>query len=315
MGYRGGPTKRALAAYKRSQSSKRRYSSKGKTRRYRKKTKRSYRRPAMTRKSLLNVTSRKKQDNMLSFSNTNGSGASQALAAGSLFVNGSTGYAMSLFCPTARSLVTAGATNTIVDTADRTSTTCYLRGYREDLRIQTSSPLPWLWRRICFTSKGATFQQAFNDSSPTAPIQPYSDTSIGMARKWFNLQVNNSPNTVANYNQIMFRGNFGADWNDVITAKVDTTRITVKSDRVTHITTGNNSGHFSERKLWYPMNRNLVYDDDENGAAETPQYVSSDAKAAWGDYYIVDYLVPGVGGTTSDVVNLNCTATLYWHEK
>lgn len=278
--------------------------------------KRSYRpKRRMSRKSVLNLTSRKKQDNMLSFSNTNGSGASQTLAAGSLFVNGSTGYAMSVFCPTARSLVTASATNTIVDTADRTATTCYMRGYREDLRIQTSSPLPWLWRRICFTSKGPTFQQAFNDSAPTATVQPYSDTSIGMARKWFNLQVNNSPNTVANYNTIIFRGTFNADWNDVITAKVDTTRITVKSDRVCRIVTGNNSGHFSERKLWYSMNKNLVYDDDENGAAETPQYVSSDARAGMGDYYIVDYLVPGVGGTSSDIINMNCTATLYWHEK
>lgn len=253
---------------------------------------------------------------MLSFSNTNGSGASQAVAAGSLFVNGSTGYAMSVFCPTARSLITAGSTNAVTDVADRTASTCYMRGYKENVRVQTSSPLPWLWRRICFTSKGPSFLiTAAADTAPVQPVQPYSDTSIGMARKWFNLQVNNTPNTVAQYNAIIFKGNLNQDWNDVITAKVDTSRITVMSDVTRRITTGNNSGHFSERKLWYPMNKNLVYDDDEAGAAEVPQYVSTDAKPGMGDYFIVDYIVPGVGGTSSDVINMNCTATLYWHEK
>nr|QVW56565.1 MAG: capsid protein [Gemykolovirus] len=270
----------------------------------------------MSKRTILNTTSRKKQDNMLSFSNTNGAGASQTVAAGSLFVNGSTGYAMSVFCPTARSFITAGSTGSIVDVSDRNAMTCYMRGYSENLRIQTSSPLPWLWRRICFTTKGGSFTQpATGDTAPTQTVQPYSDTSIGMARKWFNLQVNNSPNTVAAYNGIIFKGTFGYDWNDVITAKTDQTRITVKSDVTRRIITGNNSGHFSERKLWYPMNRNLVYDDDEQGAAEIPSYYSTGAKPGMGDYFIVDYVVPGVGGTSSDVINLNCTATLYWHEK
>lgn len=222
---------------------------------------------------------------------------------------------MSVFCPTARALTTAGAQNTITDVADRTSTTCFMRGYKENVRVQTSSPLPWLWRRICFTIKGATFFANQGDSAPTQQYLPYSDTSIGMARKWFNLQVNNQPNTVAAYNGIIFKGTQNQDWNDVITAKVDTSRITVKSDLTRRITTGNNSGHFSERKLWYPLNKNLVYDDDENGASETTVYYSTDAKAGMGDYFIVDYLVPGVGGTSTDVININCTATLYWHEK
>lgn len=272
-------------------------------------------RPRMSTRAVLNKTSRKKQDNMLSFSNTNGSGISQAVGAGSLFVNGSTGYAMSVFCPTARSLVTGGTTNQVVDPCDRTSTTCFMRGFKENVRVQTSTPLPWLWRRITFTSKGPTFFSAVNDAAPTNTVQPYSDTSIGMSRKWFNLQVNNSPNTVAAYNSVIFKGRVDYDWNDVITAKVDTTRITVKSDVTRRITTGNSSGHFSERKLWYPMNTNLVYDDDESGSSVTTNYVSTDAKAGMGDYFIVDYLVPGVGGGTGDIININSTATLYWHEK
>ncbi len=42
----------------------------------------------MSKRRILNVTSRKKQDNMLSFSTTSNTGANQAVAAGGLFVNG-----------------------------------------------------------------------------------------------------------------------------------------------------------------------------------------------------------------------------------
>lgn len=253
---------------------------------------------------------------MLSFSNTDGSGASQLVKAGGLTVNGSTGYAMSLFSPTARSLATAGTTNGITDSADRTSQICYMRGYKENLRIQSNSGLPWLWRRICFTYKGPIFSRLLTtDSAPVQTFSPYVDTSIGMSRQWFNLQVNNSTNSVENWNGIIFKGARGLDWTDVMTAKVDPTRITVKSDITRKCLSGNGNGHFSERKLWYSMNKNLVYDDDEIGAQETTSYFSTDAKAGMGDYYVVDYVVPGLGGSASDVINISCTATLYWHEK
>lgn len=253
---------------------------------------------------------------MLSFSNTDGNGASQLVKAGGFTVNGSTGYAMSLYSPTARSLATAGTTNGITDPADRTSSTCYMRGYKENLRIQSNSGLPWLHRRICFTYKGPVFTSLLtSDLTPVQPFKPYVDTSIGMSRQWFNLQVNNNPLTVENFNGIIFKGARGYDWSDVMTAKVDPSRITVKSDITRKLISGNGNGHFSDRKLWYPMNHNLVYDDDEIGAQETTSYYSTDAKAGMGDYYVVDYIVPGLGGSASDVINLSCTATLYWHEK
>lgn len=193
-----------------------------------------------------------------------------------------------------------------------------MRGYKENLRIQTSTPLPWLWRRVTFTYKGDDFLVGVPNTNETPYVQPYvpySDTSIGMARKWFNLQVNNQPQTVAAYNGLIFKGRAGQDWNDVITAKVDNSRITVKSDVTRRITTGNNSGHFSERKLWYPMNANLTYDDDEVGGQMETSYTSTSTKYGMGDYYIVDYIVPGVGSSSSDILNMNCTASLYWHEK
>lgn len=252
---------------------------------------------------------------MLSFSNATTAGNNQAVAAGSLYVNGTSPYAMCMYSPTCRALVTGGATNLAVDSCDRTASTCYMRGYKENVRIQTSSPLPWLWRRIVFSSKGNTWSQQDPNDTSTPKYSPYSDTSIGMARLWLNLQATGATNTMKNFQTVLFRGTINQDWNDVITAKVDTARISVMSDTTIPIRTGNNSGHFSERKLWYPINKNIVYDDDESGAAETTSYYSTDSKAGLGDVYIADFFVPGVGGTTSDLINVNATATLYWHEK
>lgn len=275
----------------------------------------------MTTKRILNITSKKKQDNMLSFSNTQSNGNANQVLAGSLYVAGVTAnttanYGMSVYCPTARSLVTASTTNLAVDVADRTATSCYMVGYKENLRIQTSTAQPWLWRRIVFNTKGPTFSSTSSgDTSPSVKYSPYSDTSIGMARLWFNLSVNNMGATQSLYNTVIFKGAVNQDWTDPITAKVDTSRITVMSDRTMTIKTGNEHGHFSERKLWYPMNKNIVYDDDEAGASEVPSYYSTDAKPGMGDVYIVDYVAPSVGATASDIINFNCTATLYWHEK
>lgn len=274
----------------------------------------------MSKRRLLDVTSRKKADNMLSASNTNGSGAGRATTVGPFFVSGSTGYAYSLWNATARSLTTGGNNpNLFVDKADRTSTTCYMRGLREVIRVQTSSPLPWVWRRICFTTKDDVFQSKVGgDTAPTQTYIPYFDTptsNIGMFRQWFNLQINNMPNTVSVFNGIIFQGQEGSDWNNILNAKPDSTRIRTWSDTQIPLHTGNQSGYFKTHKRWYPMNKNLVYNDDESGAGESTSYTTTQARPGMGDYYVLDIFVPGIGGSATDLLNVDSQATLYWHEK
>lgn len=269
----------------------------------------------MSVKRLLNVTSRKKQDNMLSFSNATSAGNNQAVAIGGLFVNGTTPYGMCVYSPTARSMYTASQQNTVIDKADRTAQTCFIRGFAENLRIQTSSPLPWIWRRIVFTCKSTIFTTQNASDTATPKFSPFIDTSVGMGRLWLNLQATGATVTIGQMNTVLFKGTINQDWNDVITAKVDNSRVTLMSDRTCTIRTANSNGHFSERKLWYPCNKNLVYDDDEAGAGETTVYYSTQAKPGMGDMFIADYFVPGVGGTTTDIININSTATMYWHEK
>ncbi|AJD07466.1 putative capsid protein [Odonata associated gemycircularvirus 2] len=281
----------------------------------------TFRSRRMSSKRILNLTSKKKQDNMLSFSNTASDGTPTTVAQGSLYVAGvqsgaTSNYGMSIFCPTARSLVTAGPPISRWMSQTEPPPHVTLRGYKENLRIQTSSSQPWLWRRIVFNTKGPTFSStSVGDTATRQKYSPFSDTSIGMARLWFNTSVNAMSATQSLFQTVMFKGAINQDWSDPITAKVDTSRITVMSDRTQTIKTQNSNGHFSERKLWYPMNKNLVYDDDEAGAAEVPAYYSTDAKPGMGDVYIVDFVMPSVGATASDIINFNCTSTLYWHEK
>lgn len=63
------------------------------------------------------------------------------------------------------------------------------------------------------------------------------------------------------------------------------------------------------------MNKNIVYDDDESAITETPDFYSVDSKAGMGDYYIMDIIQPGTGGSSTDLFRMEITASLYWHEK
>lgn len=211
-----------------------------------------------------------------------------------------------------------GATNPnyAINVAERTATTCYMRGFSERLRIQTNSHIPWFHRRICFALRGLG---AFNTiNSQDTPVQGFGssiDTSNGMERLWFNQAVNAMSNTTTAQLSVLFKGAQGSDWNDVIVAPVDTARVDMKYDKTWLIKSPNEAGAIADRKLWHPMNKNLVFDDDETGESMTSSYLSVDSKQGMGDYYILDLFQPGLGASTSDLINISANSTLYWHER
>jgi len=293
-------TRRRGTGYKRSS---------GRTRRYRT-TKKTSRR--MSKRTVLNATSRKKRNGMLSWSNTAQTGASQTVGVGPAYVNG-VGSGFFLWLATANDLTNGGGgVNTVSQEAARTSTTCYMRGLSEKLRIQTNSGLPWFWRRICFTFRGPFYPAT---DSPTQSPRFFQDTSNGIVRLWFNTDVNNTPNLRNQIDGLIFKGAKGVDWNDVIVAPTDTRRITVKYDKTRILRSGNANGTVKECNMWHPMNKNLVYDDDESGDQEAASYQSVDSKAGMGDYYVLDLISAGTGGSTSDGLLIQANSTLYWHEK
>lgn len=268
----------------------------------------------LTKKRILNTSSTKKRNGMLSWSNTTITGSSQTVQVGKANAVG-TQTNIFLFCPTAMDL-TSPSTHGVSQEAGRTSRVAYMRGFSEQLRIQTSSSIPWFHRRICFTHRGPSFfSTASSNDSPTQPYAPYVETTNGLERLWFNQVINNMPNTINNQQSILFKGASGQDWDDPILAPIDTSRVTVKFDKTWTLKSGNQSGTVYERKLWHPMNHNLVYDDDESGVTETSSHYSVASKPGMGDYYIMDILSAGLGGTTSDLCNIYSNSTMYWHEK
>lgn len=269
----------------------------------------------MSKKGILNLTAKKKRNGMLTWANTTDQGATQTASQRSLIVNGITGY-RGMWIATGQDLTDGNSVlGGPAQEAQRTATTCFMRGLSEHIRIQTSSGLPWFWRRFVFTFKGADFQNPAGNDTPISNSFRLLDTTNGMQRLFFNELVNNMPNTINNHDTLLFKGAKGVDWNDPIIAPLDTRRITVKFDKTWTLRSGNANGVVTERKLWHPMNKNIVYNDDENGTGTNTSYTSVSSKAGMGDVYVCDFIQPGTGGGSTDFLLLTANSTLYWHEK
>jgi len=253
---------------------------------------------------------------MLNWSNTSPTGAAKVPGISPYVTNGSR-IGWVVYAATARDLndVNGGA-NVVIDEADRTATTCYMRGLSEHLKFQTSSGVPWLHRRIAFCVRGVTVfhQPQVSDAPITVPFNR-AETSNGWTRSWIDMDINNAPLSYIAQRGLLFRGQEGADWTDIMSAQVDTRRVDLKFDKVYRISSGNANGVFRERKLWHPMNKNLVYDDDESGAGENGGTFSVNDKRGMGDYFIVDIFQPGTGATATDYLQVTSATSLYWHEK
>lgn len=276
-------------------------------RRYVGRTRRWVRRRPMSRRSLLNTTSRKKNDTMLTWGNitvANPVGGTAFSPAAPVLV-GNQQYVIP-WCATTRDLNNSvGGANIVINRAERTATTCYMRGLAERVRIQTTDGMPWQWRRVCFTLKGPSIRN-LSDSTHTISTE----TNPGGWRR----NVSNWSN-IGGLTEFMFRGTVDVDWNDYYSAPLDTTRISVMYDRIRTIAAGNEQGCARTYKMWHPMNHNLVYDDDENGDGEVTGSVSTPGKPGMGDYYVVDFFLARSGSTSTNRLIFNPEASLYWHEK
>lgn len=185
----------------------------------------------------------------------------------------------------------------------RNAETCYMRGLKERLRIQTNSAHCWKWRRLCFTLKG-TFLLDTNIFISNWP-------EVG------NVRVMNIHDAVwrSKLDAALFAGTFGKDYRTFMDATPDRTLIDVKYDKTRTISSGNSSGVWRTYNLWHEMNSNIMYGDDENGDGMTSSSISTTSKPGMGDYYVLDMFMPNVGGSNSDRMSIDTTSTLYWHEK
>lgn len=203
----------------------------------------------------------------------------------------------------------------LYDEATRTATTCYMRGLSETVHIETSSSRPWKWRRICFVTHDPSYGVPLDQNLPLN----YSGnllTSDGYTRPWYNMvMVTNDGGKKDEIYDIIFSGTVNSDWDNIMTAKLDTRRITVKYDRTRVLSSGNDSGIMRTFKHWHPMNKNLVYDDEQYGGGEISATQSVTSKAGMGNFIIMDFFQCQAAGTPDDIIKIDSQTCLYWHEK
>lgn len=280
----------------------------GRTRRYTRK------RP-MSKKRILNVTSEKKRDKMLSYTNSTSasqSGSTTYTQNPAILTGGSATPRTFIWCATARdnTVNSGGRLGNKFDVATRTASSCYMVGLKEAIAIQCADGLPWQWRRICFTYKGSGTLRGYLPVSAPGNY-PAVETGNGYVRVLNQL----SSTQLETLMQLVMQGSQAVDWNDHITAKTDTERISVKYDKTVTIASGNEEGVIRTYNRWHPMGHNLMYDDDEkNGTTEAISY-SVESKVGMGDYWVIDIFKPRTGSTASNELLFNCESTLYWHEK
>lgn len=269
----------------------------------------------MSKRRILDVTSEKKRDKMLTYTNSTGSsqsGGTTYTQDPAILTGGSATPRTFVWCATARdnTVNSGGRLGNKFDVATRTASNCYMVGLKESIAIQCADGLPWQWRRICFTYKGSFNLRGYLPSS-AAGFYPAVETGNGYARV---LNQLTGPQ-LETFMQLVMRGAQNVDWVDHMNAKTDTQRISVMYDKTITIASGNEDGVIRKYNRWHAMGHNLVYDDDEKSGSIEPLSYSVESKVGMGDYWVVDIFKPRVGSTSSNQMLFNCESTLYWHEK
>lgn len=306
------PLRRNLRYVKRTSSTRSRFSAKS---RYRKP--RSSKR-GIGRKAILNITSRKKQDNMRSMLTTP---FGVETTPGGIIMTGDNDYTF-IWMATARDNVISGVEPGVFQQSQRTATSCYMRGLKERWTMETGSPAMWRHRRILFSFQGDALYRVDNDAILDGDNQLgayFKELSNGYVRAFTRLEPQTGdyrqPELSLQLRKILFKGTEGNDWVGVLNAKVDTLRVKVLYDKTTTIRSANDRGVITGRKFWHNFNSTLVYDDDENGNSTANSPFSVQDRRSMGDVYVVDFFQSGLGSTSSDELRLNAEATLYWHER
>lgn len=251
---------------------------------------------------------------MLGWTNMDGTGTATSYTNQAAVIVGGQPVTVLPWLATARDLSDrAGHISDIREEASRTATTCYMVGLKEKMLLQSNSGQPWMWRRICFTSKsGSDLSHILLGNTGAGGYSNFIELASGFVRP---LNSINSQTVQQNLGNLLFKGVYNVDFFDPMTAIIDTRRISVKYDKQRTINPGNAVGVQKRYNMWFPMNKNLVYDDDEAGGDESSAFVSVTDNQGMGDYWIIDFFRCNYTSTTSDQLRVETSASLYWHEK
>lgn len=292
-------------------SRRRRYATRRTTRKRRYVTRRrvSRRSRKMPRRRILDVTTRKCRDTMLSYTNVdelNPAGAGLGAIQAKDMVGGTGTFYSSIWIPTARPAVENTGVKGAPLSPLRHRSEIFAKGVKENILFETSTARPWRWRRICFWAKGDVI---YGDATDPATSQFFRfDDTVGMVR---------SSNAIGSGfpGEYIFKGTENIDWLDRMTAPVDTDHIKPVYDKTVTLRSGNDAGMSQTIKMWHPMNKTIVYNDEERGFQVIPTALSTSGRRGAGDFYIYDLFQVATGSTETDILRFQPNATFYWHEK
>lgn len=270
----------------------------------------------MSKRSILNVTSEKKRDKMLCYTNTTAlspQGGTTYTQSPAILAGGNSDPYLFAWCSTARDNTTSTGSGahagTKFDKATRTASECYMVGLSEKIEIQNADGVPWQWRRICFTAKEGTDLAGL--LAVGSGFSSYTETTAGYVRTVNSVLLTDRTGIYG----LIFAGAQSSDWSDPMVAALDRRRLNVKYDKTITIASGNEDGVIRKYTKWHPMRKTLVYDDDESNGSELPIAYSVRNKQGMGDFWVFDFFKPRMGSTTSNQLSFRPETTLYWHER
>ncbi|AMH87659.1 capsid protein [Pacific flying fox faeces associated gemycircularvirus-1] len=255
----------------------------------------------LSRRRILNIASIKKHDNMMPYVRTpEGPANAGPITTGTGFT--------SLFMPSARVLAQSSEGE-----ASRERQQIYAVGYKETCQVDILGGGVWKWRRVVFTYKGDWLY-----SGDVTWTEPWYDKSTDpAATDMTRLIAQPTTDQLTRIKAILWDGGEGVDWQSEFTAKVDTQRVTPLYDRTITFNPRNESGYSRTFKIWHPIRKNIMYQDDEDGISRSSGfYTSTDGKPGVGDVYVYDIAYLVVPATTGNAaMTFNPEGTFYWHER
>ena len=236
-------------------------------------------------------------------------------------ITGNNRYTTSIWQATARGFeVDSGnGTGAVLDKATRTATNCYMRGLKERITISGTTSKPLIWRRVVFSFTGQEMVRVRAGASIGQLASFYELTSQGWSRPWTQI---NPPDggagneILSNVTEIVFKGVQNSDWRDMLEARIDSNRVKLHYDKTVNITSHSDAPVHFKVSRWHPLNKTLIYNDDEYGGRMFDSvYSINNRQSTLGDVYVMDIFDAGPNGEELDIWQVLSQATLYWHER
>lgn len=172
-----------------------------------------------------------------------------------------------------------------------------------------------MWRRVVFLAKTPEIQGNF----PASTID-FESSEDGYMRPMWNFQSTTATAMDARaalFNYI-FEGTEDRDWTNAFAANLSSKRITVVSDKLRVLSGDTGHGHFWTYKGWFPINKNIVYKDREDGGPDQDfkdvDPWSTEGKPGAGNLFVMD-LYACAAGKVTDELTVHNKGVYYWHEK